>query len=475
MIYSITPFKPNKFVFLYLAAIFYCFMHSSSAYSLDIPLPVKIYDLNEGVTRISGNSQLNLPESISIKYGAFINEIRQSISKLPINTKPTTINVMLINNKSSLPDRVRKALEGQREGFWMKTDHNNVQILVTDEYGALHALSILEETINRSEGVILDSEIIDWPALKFRGFLITPGPGVTASDIKAAISTARKARMNAVFLYINKRIAFETLKGVTPSDAISISEIKEIITYSNESGLEVIPVVNLLTRQSHGGLMLHAQRLGIPHTMYNKDTYNPNDPQNYQFVFSFLEEIIDVFQPNKLHIGHSEVSGCYPKQAKKMEHSNQAILPADLFLKDVLTIYRHLKNKGIETWMWGDMLVSHSEHPNMRIIGLNGNIPDYGKPLRQEIPKDIVIADWHYKDKQVEFPSSKSFASEGFQVVGTTWNKASTISNFTKYMSNNVGANGRGMIAGIWGFWKMSPEARNAAIYTSGNTYWAGE
>jgi hypothetical protein len=78
---------------------------------------------------------------------------------------------------------------------------------------------------------------------------------------------------------------------------------------------------------------------------------------------------------------------------------------------------------------------------------LHGLKAGYGKPLRDKLPKDIVICDWHYADEQPEFPSLAALRKEGFRVLGATWTKEVTIQNFSRYAAQH---GGEGMIATSW-------------------------
>lgn len=134
------------------------------------------------------------------------------------------------------------------------------------------------------------------------------------------------------------------------------------------------------------------------------------------------------------------------------------MLPAELFLQDVLRIHSYLKQLGVETWMWGDMLIAGEEVPKMQAKHWGGDAQGYGKALRVKIPKDIVICNWRYFDEQADFPSIDIFKQEGFRVLGATWNNSNTIRNFSKYAFEH-GADG--MIATTWSFsteeeWKIA-------------------
>lgn len=97
--------------------------------------------------------------------------------------------------------------------------------------------------------------------------------------------------------------------------------------------------------------------------------------------------------------------------------------------------------------MWGDMLIAPEEFPGMLDKHLHGT-HSYSS-LRNKIPKDIVICDWHYFDEQPDFPSASTFAKAGHRVLGAAWKKEKTIKNFSRYIST-MSANNEGMIATTW-------------------------
>jgi hypothetical protein len=109
------------------------------------------------------------------------------------------------------------------------------------------------------------------------------------------------------------------------------------------------------------------------------------------------------------------------------------MVPADLFARDVERIHGYLSQKGVETWMWADMLLDPAEFPGASSKHLHGVAAGYGKALRNRLPRDIVMCDWHYGDEQGSFPSMAVMQSEGFRVIGATWKREETTRNFSRY------------------------------------------
>ncbi|WP_172588504.1 family 20 glycosylhydrolase [Ferriphaselus amnicola] len=275
------------------------------------------------------------------------------------------------------------------------------------------------------------------PSFKLR-VLHIPLQYLQPSEVKRLIKKAADAKFNAIILAINGMVALNSLPAVIDK-AWSKDELRDVAKYTNALGIKVIPEVKLLSHQK----LFFAEH--FPDLMFDHETYDPNNPAVYKKVLPILDELVELLHPSAIHIGHDEVNGAY--QSKTLLGRWKLMLPAVLFTKDVLVIYTHLRSLGVETWMWGDMLLGADEFPDMERSPLNGGAGGYGKKLRIRLPKDIVICDWHYADKQADFPSLRALRSDGFRVLGATYLDKNTMHGFSQYASQN---GGDGMIATLW-------------------------
>ena len=279
---------------------------------------------------------------------------------------------------------------------------------------------------------------------------------LSVADARHLIEVASRGRFNTILLGMpwQNGLLLRSTPWVVPGKYTwSRNDLVDVAEYARRKGLEVVPQIELL---SHQEVLLASP---FPGLMFNAFTYDPGNARTYEIVLPIIDEIIELLHPKAMHIGHDEVAGWRP--GRNLLKQGERILPPDLFLEDVTRLHGYLRNKGIETWMWGDMLVSPEEFPSMREDALHGIHAGYGKELRRKIPRDIVICDWHYLDDQDEFPSLEAFKAEGFRVIGTIFKNAKTTRNFSHYAAAQ-GA--EGMIATTW----FIPGARNhAALITS--------
>ncbi len=131
---------------------------------------------------------------------------------------------------------------------------------------------------------------------------------------------------------------------------LSQKTVKEICAYARARGLEPIPEVPCL---SHADYLI-AGRKDIAESPDDPapDTYCPSNPKSYEILFDVFDEVIEVFEPKVLHIGHDEyyVYGVCPRCKGKRG--------ADLFADDIKKIHGYLAERGIRTMMWSEKLLN---------------------------------------------------------------------------------------------------------------------
>lgn len=261
-------------------------------------------------------------------------------------------------------------------------------------------------------------------------------------------------KFNALVIMVNNKVIYDRFPEITSTEAEDMTEVKsgwkpmskqdlrEIVSYAQGKGLEVIPAVEFLTHQS---LFL---RRTHPELMINEETYDPRNPKVYEVVFSVIDELIEVFKPHYFLIGHDEVREFWRKKA-----TNQSCIPTYKdFADDANRIAEYLRKKNVSTMMWGDMLLNpdgfSDVSKNMR-ASFHGGLQDYYKAV-DLLDKNIIIIDWHYYVEDKSFPSVDYFLSKGFSVIGSTWKKEYTIENFSRYVCGINDQKVLGMMATTW-------------------------
>ena len=174
--------------------------------------------------------------------------------------------------------------------------------------------------------------------------------------------------------------------------------VRTLVKYCKDRGMEVIPECPTLS---------HSDYLLMPHPELAErsddawpDAYCPSNPDTYQLVFEVLEEVLGVFEPKIVHIGHDEyysIGVCPRCRGKAAEN---------IYADDVTKIHDWLAERGVRTMLWAEKLLD--------AIGLNGE--HFGGSEARErrpdgtveivrpatwraidlIPRDIIAHHWYW-------------------------------------------------------------------------------
>jgi hypothetical protein len=130
-------------------------------------------------------------------------------------------------------------------------------------------------------------------------------------------------------------------------------------------------------------------------------------------VFDLLDELIDAFDADAVHVGMDEVFLIGDERCPRCKGKDVA----RLFAGVVNRLHEHLvEQKGVEMLMWGDRLLDAAKF-------------SYGKWEASQtgshravdlIPKSVIICDWHYNLRE-DYPSVRFFQQKGFRVLPATW------------------------------------------------------
>ena len=192
-------------------------------------------------------------------------------------------------------------------------------------------------------------------------------------------------------------------------------ECREIAAYCRERGLEVIPECPTLSHCDYL-VMAHPEIAERDNDTW-KDTYCPNHPDTYKLVFDLFDEVIDVFKPKKLNIGHDEFyTMCICPRCKDID-------PVDIYVNDIAKIKEYLDQKGITTIMWGEKLVKAVTKDGHKYGGwYDENVyPDGTRyqiptiyPCIDKMPKGITYLNWYWSfGKQHDH----NFHSRGYDML----------------------------------------------------------
>lgn len=201
-------------------------------------------------------------------------------------------------------------------------------------------------------------------------------------------------------------------------DAIAVREACE------ECSIRPVPLFQCLSHQSNfGGLpwplfQEHPELLENPDIPYDAtwpDVYCrhwcASNDDIWQYVFPMMDELIDVFGAQALHVGLDEVFDIGEDCCDRCRGKNKA----ELLARTVKILHDHCTEKGVDMMMWGDRLL------DSRKLGMQMWEADcFGMHEAfdmEELTRDIIICDWHYDRHDHGYPSVEQFVKGGFFTV----------------------------------------------------------
>jgi hypothetical protein len=191
--------------------------------------------------------------------------------------------------------------------------------------------------------------------------------------------------------------------------------------------------------------------------------WDPTNPRVYQIVYALVDEIVDAFDADALHVGMDEVFLI----GNDASPSTKGKDPAEVFAKAVNDMYAHVvRKRGLQMLMWGDRLIDASRYD----YGEWESSKNYTWPAIYMIPKDVIIADWHYEPRDA-YPSIPVFLDKGFRVLPTSWKDVEASRRLIEYARGLKHSRVLGHLFTSWSKLdkpaEWPPLAANASLVTS--------
>jgi len=167
------------------------------------------------------------------------------------------------------------------------------------------------------------------------------------------------------------------------------------------------------------------------------------NPEVWRVVFGLMDEIIDAFRADAVHVGMDEVFLLGSEQSPATKGQD----PAVLFARAVNELHKHLvRQRKVEMLMWGDRLIDGQKYEmgewEASKNGTAGAV--------DMIPKDIIVCPWHYEVRE-SYPSIPMLMEKGFRVLPAGWKNVDAIKALIGYSQKNSGPKLLGYMFTTWG------------------------
>jgi len=312
-----------------------------------------------------------------------------------------------------LADKNAKGYLQKPEAFMIRRSADKIMITAQTPRAMRYAISLL-----RDLDLSREFKLADYPDISFRSMHMMVDAGTPEFGRFLVDEVWTRARYNHVVLEC-QWAHWDATKGAWREDTMSKEDLREFVEYCRENYIEPIPCVRLL---SHAGWLFNGSvNADLRESPKHDFNYNISHPRTNQVIEALLDEVIDVFKPKYLHIGHDEVDGAgayeFPYQP---EHKKIGM--AEVVYRSIMHLHGYLKSKNVKTMLWHDSFMLPSETP----YGHGMQLDDL-KPFRARLPKDLIVMLWDYSPAGSE-SAYKILRAEGFKnVIGCPWYETDNI------------------------------------------------
>jgi len=394
-----------------------------------IPTPQQI-EFSEGRFTFGAPTTVAVSnEADSFAAAQILEEVRNDL-EITMKTGPVARAHIVLSRSGAPP-----AEKGAKEAYSLTITPQKIEIRASGAAGIFYGVQTLKQLVrgNCTDNSIPCLKIIDWPALKYRGWQddISRGPIPTLDFLKREIRTLSEFKLNAMTLYTEHVFKLKKHPKIAPADGLSAAEIAELSDYAKKYHVELIG-----NFQSFGHFRKIVETPGYEHLSDDNWTISPAREETYQFLADAYSEVAPAYESALFDINCDEVSlnkGATKEMVDKLGLEK-------VYAMHINRIAQMLRKYGKTPMMWGDIAVKHPA-------------------IVPQLPKDLIVLSWGYSPRE-----SFDNAIEPFKKIGlqfwvcpgvSCWNRIwpdfkTAEVNISNYVRDGVKNGAAGMLNTTW-------------------------
>jgi hexosaminidase len=307
-------------------------------------------------------------------------------------------------------DNLQTSLEPvtQEEGYTLESSPNGITIIGSDERGTFYGVQSLRQILGE-DPTIRGVQVRDYPDHTLRIAMIYLDHQSEAINDKL-IPILAHYKFNAV-LVMSNYIKWESSPNLHVPAGATKEQAKHLVDLARLHLLEPIPLLETLGHTEWLFANNQNRDLLQDPSVPKPWVYDPLNPRTYQVLLPIFDELVEIFDPTYVHIGHDEVRNVHPFPAS-VEGLQLGF--GQLFLQDVRRLNTHLKSRNVRTMLWQDELLSSEV-----------------RPLLNQFPKNLIVTSWNYYPAS-DYPDLTDLQRAGFEVIGSSWKDPDNILAYAK-------------------------------------------
>lgn len=306
----------------------------------------------------------------------------------------------------------------KEDGFLLIISENKILISAKEKRGALYGTEALMDLVKMTTGdsqspSVRLASVLDWPDASMRFAHHWVGPFYHANKIEVPFfkeilnKTLLHNRYNGIFFQLDNFYHWKCAPKMRVPQAWTESDFREVVKFVNSNYIPAMPLVQSL---GHMNWWLIGYNYGFDYLGEDGKTEAicTRHPDTYKVLFSFYDELIRLcsenpeYKPKYFNTSLDEVrweTASVPEE--KLCKLCKGIPKKKIFVEHIKKLDEYIKSKGLSMIMFSDMI---SEAHN----GLN---EFQCATIRDEIPRDVLLAHWAIKD----YPEIEVFHKMGFK------------------------------------------------------------
>ena len=292
--------------------------------------------------------------------------------------------------------------------------------------------------------------ISDAPRLALRAVHLCWFPETPPAWIERAIRLAALLKFNCAILepWGTFRSARHPWFG-WPDAPATPEELGRLAAIGRDLGLVLVPQLNAfghasLSRTSslkHAALDLHPEY----EPLFEPGGWNwcLSNPEARRVVRELVDEMHEACgRPPLFHLGCDEAQPPSCPECRRRPYG-------ELVLEHVADLAAFLRERGARAMVWHDMLLDRGD-PRWKGFVASGSPATAA--LADTLPKDVVICDWQYADRDParpsdDWPTMAHFLEKGFAVAGCPWLNFGAMEPMAAFLAARGGL---GLVATTW-------------------------
>ncbi len=288
-----------------------------------------------------------------------------------------TILLNRTGNVDPLPVPEEQTGPESREAYTLKITPEGAEIKSRSSAGLFYGVQTIWQLVEgNGDGAFLPGvEIVDWPALVYRGTMMdmSHGPLLTVGEVKRQLDFLTRWKANQYYFYSEASIELDGYPLLNPEGRFSKEQVRDIIAYARQRHIDVIPCLELY---GHLHDLFRVEKYAHLAALPHGGEFNPRNPKVMELLADWAEQFVALVPSPFVHIGFDETWQI--EMAARKEGSGAT--PAKLFRQQLSNVTGLFTRHGRKVMAWGDIIVKYPE-------------------IVADLPPGLIGVAWEYNPK----------------------------------------------------------------------------